>query len=291
MSVRKQVSIHGHRAYVTDRDMLAGRGGIMAGGIDKPAVVLPGAPDTVALFEDFLGTWDDTGKPMPGSGLRAVVGDTGHTSNILDTGTNGVYRLLNAISTGAVKSNAAGVGLTGSALQWKANQGPGGASGWLRFGARLKLAGVTQAEATGSNRIHMFAGFTDHIAWEFPAYDTGAGLIGAADDFVGFLFSPGGDTGLAGVSGRAGTDQTVHLDTGINANEYVTLEIEVSRGPSDTGGMATFYIDGEPKGSIVSPITSSVALTPVVMAFVQDTGDNYVDIDWVNVAAPRDTGL
>lgn len=297
MTVTKQVSLHGKRVFVTIDDQLAARNGFVAGGDDKPSIVLPGSPDTTAIYEDFHGddlTGDDTGKPLFGGPFRALVGDTGHT-NDKQAGTNGVFRLLSTPSTTATKAATAGVGIGTGSLDWKGNQGPGDKSGRLRFGARLKLQTVEQAEAAGNNRMHVYLGFTDVGTYEFPVYDTGAGLINNASDFVGFLFSPGGDTGWTGVSKKSTSGdsgiQVVALDTGIAANIYDTVEVEYNRGISDTGGRATFYINGIPVGAIDSPIVPTVGLQPVALAWLQDTGGNYVDLDWVNVAAPRDTGL
>lgn len=283
MTVNKQVSLHGKRAFITKDDQVAARNGFVAGGDDKPSIVFP-SPDTVAQFDDFLGD-------VVADQWNVVEGDTGAGSaSAIQAGTNGIFRLY---STAGVATPASGEGqaINSGALNWKANQGPGSASGRLRFAARLKLESVNRS----SKRIHVFAGFTDNTSYEFPAYDTGAGVISAAADYCGFLFSPGGDTGWSGVAGKSTAgdsgDQVDHLTNSITANKYDTLEVELARGTSDTGGSATFFVNGVPKGRINSPVASNVALTPVIAAFQQDTGGEYVDIDWMNVSAPRDTGI
>lgn len=297
MSISKLKSLFGLKAYVTKDDQVGARNGFVAGGIDKPAIVFP-SPDTTAVFADFhgddLNATGDTGAPLYGGPFRALIGDTGHTNDKV-AGSNGVFRLLSTVSATAAKASTAGVALGTGALDYKANQGPGGQSGRLRVGARVKMQTVNRTEATGSNRMHVFVGFTDVGAYEFPAYDTGAGVISAASDYCGVVFAPGGDTGWSGVAGKSTAgdsgDQVVALDTGVAANVYSTVEVEIHRGNSDTGGVATFYVNGIAKGQIVSPVASATALTPFIGAWLQDTGVNYLDIDWVNISAPRDTGL
>lgn len=291
MSVTKQVSLHGKRAFITPDDQLAAKNGFVAGGDGKPAIVLPGSPDTTAIFEDYQR--NDTGPHL----ISVLTTDTGN-ANSLQAGTNGVFRLFSTMHPGtpnAPTSTGKLSGLVGPSLNWKANQGPGAQSGRLRFGTRLKINTVARAEALGTNRIHVFAGFTDLTTIEMPAYDTGAGVISAASDLVGFLFSPGGDTGWSAVAAKSTAgdsgDLIDHLSAAVTGNTYQTLEVEVHRGASDTGSTATFYIDGKAVGSISSPVASAVALTPAIYAFGQDTGTNFVDVDWVNVSAPRDTGL
>lgn len=264
-----------------------------AGGEGQGSIVLPGSPATVSVFEDFLGVpqvGSDTGAPMGSGAFRQVIGDTGHTSAAV-AGTNGVWRLFSAVSAAAPKAATAGQGIGGGALQWKGAQGKGSQAGRLRFGARVKVDTIGRT----TKRVHLFAGFTDIATFEFPAYDTGAGVISAASDYMGIMLSPGGDTGWSGVAGKSTAgdsgDQVVALGVTPIANTYTTIEMEYNRGISDTGGAVTFWIDGKPQGGIVSPVSPSVALTPVIVAFQQDTGGEFVDIDWVNISAPRDTGL
>jgi len=290
MTVTKQVSIHGKRAFLTTRDQLAARNGFVAGGDDKPSMVFP-SPDMVALHEDFLSYVQagDTGTPIGASGaFGRVVGDTGHAHQTINA-TNGVFRIFST-PTVAAKTSAGGAGISARLLQWKGNAGPGGKDSVLRMAARIKRQSVSRT----LNRTHVFVGFTDIATYEFPAFDTGAGIISAPNDFVGFMGSPGGDTGWSavaakGVAGDSG-DQVVALQNSVTDNVYDVLEVEISRGASDTGGLAKFFINGVPKGQISSPIQSGVALAPCVYAFLQDTGTGAVDIDWVNVSATRDTG-
>lgn len=291
MSVGKYRNIAGKQAWVSKDGQLAGQNGFVAGGDESPAIVYP-SPDTVSLFDDFhvqRGTIDgDTG--VAGLYFDRRAGDTGGTGTVVSGATNGVYRITMSATldgnSSAATPNGTATGITQRGLNWKANQGKD-VDGRLRFGCRLKASTFTMGS--------LFMGFTDTVAaGEFPIYDTGAtaGILSNASDAVGFLFGERGDTGWVGVSVRADTDQHVILDpvTPTN-NKYRTFELEVRRSEGDTGGNVIFYIDGLPKGQIVSPVTSTAALTPCVFVCdVNDTGAAVVDIDWVNVSAPRDTG-
>ena len=276
MSITKQKSLHGRKAYTSTDDQLVGAKGTAAGQPEGPHIVHGQAPEWVGLFDDFLGD-------VIADEWNAVEGDTGHSQGIAAL-TNGVYRLTNSATAAATP---AGVNQLTSALNWKANQGPGGQFGRLRIGARIKAANYTFGG--------LFVGFTDNASAEMPAYDTGGALFTQAADCVGFLIGENGDTGWVGVSAKSTAgdsgDQSVALSTSPTAGVYTTLEVEVSRGNSDTGGAATFYVDGIAKGQISSPIASTTALTPTVAVFdVDAAGAPVVDIDWINVSAPRDTG-
>lgn len=285
MSILK--GIHRRMLGIGVRDEVIARSGFVAGGDDRPAIVLPGNPDTVALFDDFLGD-------LVADEWAYVEGDTGY-SGVITTGTNGVFRITGS-ETQVVAPDTAAAALTqGLMKQWKANQG-GPKNGRLRLSARVKLETVTRTAEGG--RTHMFVGFSDSGGAEMPAYDTGAGIITAAADLVGFLFSPGGDTGWTLVSAKSTAgdsgDQSVVAGAsyGPSANTYTTLEVEVRSGNSDTGGTAHFWIDGIKRGVINSPVGSAIALTPWVGGFVQDTGAaQFMDIDYIAISAPRDTGL
>jgi hypothetical protein len=278
MTGNVQASLHGHRAFVTPDDMLVGRTAIAAGGRDKPLIVLPGAPDTVALFDDFLGDalgseWivgtSDTGQATPASGVLA-------TSAV--SATNGVFRMTSSATS--VQTPDGGAQSLNTAPNWKANQGR------LRFACRLKTA--TLAGNT------LFIGLTDTGGTEMPAYDTGGGVITPAADYVGFIYSgEGGATQQAYrcVAGKAGADQVGTPPSSITptANVYDVFEIEL---PGVDGGAANFYVNGKSYAQIpTNAITPTVALAAGVWRANTDGAANAVDIDYLNVSAGRDTGL
>ena len=281
MTGTKQVSIHGVRTFIDPDDILVGKGAVAAGGSTNPMVVLPGSPNFVALWEDFVDTgtldWTD------------LDGDTGaantSTSQAL---TNGVWRL--AISATNHPPSPANYQLLKQRLIWKANQSADPKHSRLHLGARVKIGTVSRSTP---DRTSVFVGFTDTGAGHVPLRDTGAGVVAAASNAVGFLYGSSADTGWNGVAVNADTVGTqVVLDrTRPVSNVYDVLEVEVHRGLSDTGGNASFYINGKIVGTIASPIVTSRAMVPTVTIWQQDTGGGAtVDIDWINVWANRDTG-
>jgi hypothetical protein len=275
MTGNVQASLHGHRAFVTPDDILVGRTAIAAGGRDKPLIVLPGAPDTVAIFDDFLGDlvrdeWVIGGDT--GQNFQSVVGTS------VSGFTNGVYRMT---SSASVTQTPAGASQSiNTAPQWKANQGR------LRFGVRLKTA------VLAGNSV--FAGFTDTGGNEIGAYDTGGGIQTPAGDYVGFIWSgEGGATQQTYrcVAGKAGTDQVATpAGTAITptANVYDVLEVEL---PGVDGGAAHFYINGKPYATIASSaVTATTPLAAGVWRANTDAAADALDIDWINVSGARDTG-
>jgi hypothetical protein len=294
-----QKSLHGVKAFIDRHDILFGRGAIATGGREKPMVVLPGSPDVVALWDDFVG---DTGRALRGNTdnfWHVLDGDTGTDtgSNVrIVAGTSGIMR----ISNGDTPINGTRMGVTGS-LQWKGNQGsiPTDNKTPLRMATRLKISdvgGTPQFKDTGQGTTNVWVGFTDTMVSEIPVMDTGGVIISTATNAVGIAYGTrntnGGDTGWVGYNVNAGTDGTpVVLGDTPTVNTYDVLEIEVHHGASDTGGTASFYINGQLKGSVASPIAMNVALAPQILMWGDSGGGRFVDVDWVNVSAPRDTGV
>lgn len=280
-------SKHGTKLGISQDDQTVAKGGFVAGGNNKPSIVFP-APDTTAIFDDFYTSVGadlvgDTG--IAGQHFITRKGDTG-TTGLITAGTNGVFRFTpSATATTATVAGTA-FGMVGPQLSWKANQGPGAYSGRLRIAARVK-----KSLYTGGHH-GLFVGFTDTVAAEMPFHDTGATADKAtASNAFGIGWNVEGDTGFMGFAVDGDAAQEVALTTTApTANTYVTLEAELRRGINDTGGTVTFYVDGIRKGQISKPCNVSTALTPCVYGY--DTGGAaLLDVDWVNVAAARDTGL
>jgi hypothetical protein len=285
----KQVSKHGNRQYITPYDNTVSRNALGTGGEGIPGVLVPGSHQTVAQFDDFLGD-------LVGDEWAHVEADTGISAAIANV-TNGVYRISGSetIATAAPETCAA---LTqGLFKQWKADMG-GRKGGRLRMSARVK-AGTISTTAEGG-RTHIFVGFSDSGGAEVPAHDSGAGVVSQAADLVGFLYGPTSASNsntwqcvsaksIAGDSGdQLATPSPVATPV---SNVYDTLELEVSNGISDTGGVAHFWINGRKVGTINSPVGSNIALTPWIGGWVQDTGFALqLDIDYVALSSPRDTG-
>lgn len=287
MVVVKKVSKHGDKLYLGHDDELVAKN-FAAGKQNEPTVFLP-SHDVVAYHEDFLG---DTGNVDFFAFVETDTGTDGITG-VITSATNGVFRItsLGGIGSRALAPTANG-GLTGGLMkQWKPNSG-GPKNSRLRMGARVKLSSISRT----APRIHAFVGFSDSGGSEHPASDTGAGIISRAADLMGFLFSPGGDTGWSLISAKSTAgdsgDQLVVAGSSYapTANVYQTLEMDYRTGPSDTGGRVHFWIDGQKVGSIDSPVASSTALTPWVGIFCQDTDTGVLDCDYINIAAARDTG-
>lgn len=279
---KKQVSLHGLRAYLSTGNRHVTKDAYVTGGEASVGrkggnVVVPGSPSTVALFEDFLAS--DTGQYNGWTRVNSDV-DTGASNSVArQSMTNGVMRVsfqgtpLNA-PTGAVGL----VQSHGGIKNWKPNQGR------LHFAARVKLPSLASVNA--------FIGLSDSGGSEVPAYDTGGGVITQAADAIGFMYSNLGSssTNWQGVSARSvaadSGDQTVTSSVTPVANTYDVLEIYMG----DSGENATFAINGSPIGRLTNPVEAKSALAPGVWVFGSDTGTIQVDVDWVAVSANRDTG-
>jgi hypothetical protein len=302
MSIGILKGLHRRVFGISKDDQIVAPSGFVAGGEGKPAIVFP-APDTVAIHDDFHGGAYGTGAADTGEAgdfFLAKCTDTGVKGSLVDA-TNGVFRITSSATITTATPAGSSKSIVGKALAWKMNQGPNNGAGRLRMSARIKASDYPSK--TSGDWSGIFVGFTDALTHEVPMYDTGRGgdsgasAVSPASDAVGFLWGTGGDTGWRGVSATSGSggandsgDQQVTLTTvRPTANEYVTLEVELLRAAGDTGGRADFYINGQLKGRINSPVNPTVALTPVV-SFYDTGGANTFDIDWINVSAPRDTG-
>lgn len=277
MSLEILKGIHRRALGLTKDEQVVGRGGFVAGGSGKPAIVLP-SPDTVALFDDFLGDvvadeWiagsSDTGQTAPSTGVLA-------TSAV--SATNGVYRMTSSATSTATPADGA-QSLNGPP-NWKANQGR------LRFSARVKIADLA--------KNNVFVGLTDTGGTEMAVYDTGGGVITPAADYVGFL--KGGGAAATGasltwrfVAGKAGTDQIATTGVTPTANVYDVLEIEL---PGVDGNVAKGFINGKHVANFTSAaVTPTVALAGGVWRANTEAAADAVDVDWINISAARDTGL
>ncbi len=283
MSLTKKYSVHGREAFTSTDGDLCGQNGLAAGGEGEPSVIFP-SDKYVAMFDDFLGD-------VVADEWAFVEGDTG-CSGALTTATNGIFRITGSETQGV--AHTANAALTqGLFKNWKANQGAPG-PGRLRMGVRVKCATLSTTAEAG--RTHMFVGFGDSGGAEMPAYDTGAGVISNAADLAGFLWSPSGqNTDWTAISAKSTAgdsgDQLVATGKTPSSGVYTTLEVEIRSGPGDTGGTAHYFVDGVPVASIDSPVNSATALTPWIGMWTQDTGlANTMDVDYVSLSAPRDTG-
>lgn len=245
------------------------------------------SPDRVVSFTDFIA---DTGVAIAGQTdhmWATAHGDTGNDMQVINA-TNGVIRLQKS-ATGADQSKAGMI----QGLYWKANQGKGGMTTNKPYPVRL--ATRLRYTDTGAKGISCWFGFTDSRAVETPIIDTGGAVVSVATDAVGFGLSTqagGGDTGWVGYAVNADVDHDpVVLDTGPNEGIYQVFEVELWHGNSDTGGSATFYIDGKAVGQIRGAVTPTVAMTPAFYVWGDTGGKQALDIDYVEVSGPRDTGL
>lgn len=266
--------IHRRALGISNDSQVMARNGFVAGGEEKPAIVFP-APDTVSVFDDFLG--DLVADEW------IVGGDTGQTFQSTVAGnsttgfTNGVFRLTSSASVTQTPAGAAQS--INTPPMWKANQGR------LRFGTRLK----TNVLAGNS----VFVGFTDTGGTELGVYDTGGGIQTPADNYVGFIWSgEGGATQQAYrcVAGKAGVDQVGTPVSSVTptAGVYDVLEIEL---PGVNGGVANFFVNGKPYAQIPSDaVTPTVALAAGVWRANTDAAADAIDIDWIGISGARDTG-
>lgn len=284
----KQVPIHGRRAYLTRADKLVARSAFATGGEAAPnsnkggTVVIPGAADTVALWEDFLA--NDTGQLNGWTRVNADV-DTGASNSVSRQSFVGGVMRLSFQGTPLNAPNGA-IGLVqshGGIKNWKPNAGN------LRFAARVKLPSLASVNA--------YIGFSDSGGSEMPAYDTGtnaaAGFLSNMTDGIGFMYSNlGGSTVWRGVAVAGDVDQSIagSSSQGPTANVYDVLEIELSE---DSGQRAYFFVNGSPLGStakIDNPVDATKGLVPGIWVFGSDTGTIQVDVDWVACSQNRDTG-
>jgi hypothetical protein len=304
MSLSILKGLHRRALGISKDNQIVAPSGLVSGGEGSPVFVHPG-PGSPAIIDDFLtGNFNGTAAVDTGQAgiyFNAKCTDTGVKGALVD-GTGGVFRITSSETITTATPTGSSKAVVGKTLAWKGNQGPGAYSGCLRMGARVKASAYPTK--TSGDWSGFFVGFTDNLAHEVPMYDTGrtgdsgASAISPANDAVGFLWGTGGDTGIRGVSTTSGSggandsgDQQVTLTTARpTANAWMVFEVELVRGQGDTGGFANFYIDGALKGKINSPVNPTIALTPIV-SYYDTGGANTFDIDWINVSAPRDTGM
>lgn len=292
MSLRILTSKHGRRLGLTKDNQLLTENGYASGGEGKPSIVLPGSPDTVAVFDDFLGpprlnlVFDTGGDFVSGSAGDDWDANGSWIGGFQDTGqkltkpatVNGVARLTSSVTSGQTPITGA-MSIHGE-KNWKANQGR------LRMAARVKIE-----QLSGTN---VFVGFTDTGGSEMPVYDTGSAasaVLTPADDFVGWHYTGAPAAAALGrnvwraVSAKAGTDQVSASTLVPTANVYDVPEVVI-----DQSGNASFYMNGKLITTIASAVTANVGLAPAVYQSQTEGAAKFVDVDWLNASAARDTG-
>lgn len=287
-------SIFGTKVGQIDDGSLVGVDGLAAGGNGRPLMRVP-SDGYAAMLDDFLPNNIAADTANAGLFFNYREGtDTGWTGLVSATLPHGVvYIKPDAVVLAGSAAPTHGAGITGKAI-WKAGMGPGNV-GSLRLVARVKIPTVSR---NAPNRESIFVGFTDNAAYEMPIYDTGVGSISAAADAVGFILGSRSDTGWIGASVKSTAndsgDQQVVLFKNPSSNIWTTLELLVQRGNGDTGGKAYFFVDGELRGSIDSPVATDTPLAPAIYAMLEDTGlsgtAGGVLVDYVMVSGTRDTG-
>jgi hypothetical protein len=304
MSKNMLKSIHRRAIGLSRNDEVMAPKGFTSGGDGTPTVVLE-SHNTVSHFDDFLGIYlADTGSGGPYYNLHGT--DTGGDNSLalLSGASGGVLRMQSPqnFSIGAT----AAPDMQGIVLgrNFQSSQGR------LRVGARVRNSDT----GTTPNGISVFVGLTDDTGTtEVPMFvDTGEdnsnanGEIAAlAANAVGWLYDTSLDTGSGitsakwvgvAVAGGTVTTSPVIASSGMVPNVWDTVEVELDRNsPSDTGGSAHFYLNGQKVGVITQPVVASnTKLTPVITLtghHKHDANVNKIDVDYLAVSAARDTGL
>lgn len=231
------------------------------------------AKDFVHFYDDFLGdVLADEWSGAAGSDAQAV-------APAITAAVGGTVRLTSGnTGSGDDNGNIDASSLT-LGLNFKAS------NGGLRFETRLKMV-------TTVSTAYCFAGFTDTLATttkEYPFKMNASTLTDTATDAVGFLYDSTATNDVWLLVGTAnGTDATTKIATlsgssiAPTADTFQTLAIEV-----DTDGTAYFYIGDSHVGTVASAVTTTVALTPAVVAGTNTTAVQSVDVDYIEVTMNR----
>lgn len=219
------------------------------------------------FYDDFLG---DVLTDQWGS-AEGADDSTSAVAAVVAGAANGVCRITTGDGDTSTMAGS-GVQVT-SFLNWKAN------SGNLIFEARVALSAITS--------ISVFVGLTDQVSsLEMPINSAGSSdtITTTATDAVGFFFDTAQVIDNWWIAGVKNDTDATHANTTIApvAATYQVLRIEL-----DASGNARFWIDGVFVGTVVSAVTATVALAPVIAAFNRTTSSRNVDIDYVLVQADR----
>lgn len=235
--------------------------------ISRGKFVSPAVDKQVVLFDDFLGdVIADQWNVVEGA-------DTTTSDAAIVSGINGILRLTTGDSATLTYAGN-GIQVTqGAFYNFRASDGG------LALEARLKISAITTAA--------FFVGFTDLGTFEAPIESAGSGntLTSNATDAVGFMFDTRmTDDNIWLVGVKADTDATAQ-NTAVApvADTFITLRVEV-----DADGDATFFINGDRVGSVMSnAITASTALTPTIAATSLVAATRTIDVDYLLASKHR----
>lgn len=217
----------------------------------------------VVLFDDFLGdVIADEWSAAKGNDAQTVIAT-------IQSAISGAVRLT-AGDTVVVSESASA--LT-HALNWKA------ANGGLIMEAKV-------TPVTSVANVAYFVGFSDVLATttlEEPITLSGTTYTTNATDAVGFVFDTAATTDVwYGMGVANDVDATAVTCSAPTADTAQVLRVELS-----SAGVASFYIDGVLQGTASGAVTTSVALTPIVVVMARTTTVKSIDIDYIHVEMTR----
>lgn len=221
----------------------------------KSLLVLPGNPEYISFWDDFLGT--RSGTWPAGTPYASTVG-VGTEVIGISSGFGGRM----SVATGVNNGDTAGQGV---GLNWRGDEG-------VYFIARLQIDRITTAKFE--------IGLTDAVD------DDGAVLVKATPSFTAtdcalFVFDTTDDTEVTFVSNGGTTDANQDFtDFDIAAAAYFIVEIVVQ------GDFAQGYINGKSQGS-GGNIEGGNLLTPWVYAEALSGASVAVLVDYWGCIGPR----
>lgn len=152
---------------------------------------------------------------------------------------------------------ADGIAISGPSLGWT-----NGTTNPMEILARLKFDAITN--------LRYFLGFTDVLpttTFEQPFSLSVASYTSTASDACGILFDTAATTDTIRAVGVAADTDATHVDTGLApvADTYMKVRISV------LAGVMSVYLDDVLAATVSAAITTSVALTPILVVVPTST--------------------
>ncbi len=225
------------------------------------------------FIDDFYGTWlstDSAAGPADFWITTAGSGTGNAKATTVANSLNGEVTIKSASDDGTDAANSSNI--TGVNLGFKAS------SGGCAIETRLKVDAITA--------VCIFVGFTDTVGStvEQPIYMVAADIDSTATDACGILFDTDATTDVwtvGGVKNDVDTAPTLSALAPV-ADTYTILRVEMS-----SAGAVTAYVDGVSIGTVAAAVTTTVALTPIVIVNNRGAAQRILTVDYIKVEQNR----
>ena len=222
----------------------------------RSLLTLPGNPEYISFWDDFLGTGAGTWPASQHWSYPATIGTGTEVIAVVTAAIGGVLTMTTGGNSGDGAYQALG-------LHWRGTEG-------IYFIARAKLTAATTAKFE--------IGLSDSITGEGVVATKATPTFTGTDGAV-FVYDTVDDTNVTFITANGGVVGANVDKGGLTLTDYHVFEVVVQ------GGFASGYIDGRYIGG--GAISTTAPLTPLVGVTTRVAATRTLSVDYIGCIGPR----